>query len=266
VVVVSTHGLRASLRDRGTEGSLGDRAAFFQVFFAREYDFLLSRVSPGDIVIDAGANVGWFSLLASRLVGPKGLVIAIEPEPSNADCLRTNIALNDVTNVIVIERALDAIPDKTVHIVGTGAMAHVGETGPAVTTITLDNILDGLSINQVGAIKMDIEGAEKLVFGVKSASMTLAVARAVAVEIHDLEGAGVVRSRLRADGYTYVSEVKPESEFLMRSMQEGVRRLDLVLKLYGTDVVAVMGRMLAGAVERRPRSGSDTMGLVYASR
>jgi FkbM family methyltransferase len=265
-VIVTTTGLRVGLRDRGTDGWLGDRAAFFQVFFAREYNFLLSRISPGDIVLDAGANIGCFSLQASRRVGPRGVVVSVEPEPSNADRLRANIRLNRISNVIVVERALDAIPDVTVHMVGTGVMARVGQAGNAVRTITLDHVLEELSIEKLDAIKMDIEGAEKAIFAKSATSAVLGSARVVAVEVHDREGAQLVQSRLRADGYSWVGQVKPESHFMISSMLGTARRPDLVLRLYRAEVITVAARILAGGLRTRPRSDSDAVGLVYASR
>ena len=66
----------------------------------------LHRLSPGDTVIDVGANVGWYSLLASMKVGPKGRVIAFEPNPKVAAVLRSNISLNHCANVTIEECAL----------------------------------------------------------------------------------------------------------------------------------------------------------------
>jgi FkbM family methyltransferase len=265
-VIVTTTGLRVGLRDPGTEGARGDRAAFFQVFFAGEYDFLLSRISPGDTVIDAGANIGCFSLQASRQVGPRGVVVAVEPEPSNAACLRANIRLNRVSNVIVIERALDAIPDRTVHIFGTGPMARVQEDGTAVKTITIDDVRNELSVKKIDAIKMDIEGAEKSIFATASTSAVLGEARVIAVEVHDSQGLSLVQTRLRAEGYSHVGRGKPESEFLINSIRRGVRRPDLVMGLYGAELVPVVARMVHGAFKGRPQSGPDLLGLVYANR
>jgi FkbM family methyltransferase len=277
-VIVSAGGLRVSLRDRGQEGSLGDRAAFAQVFFGGGYDFLLGRMSPGDIVLDAGANIGCFAIRASRRVGPRGLVIAVEPEPANVERLRTNFRLNDMTNVVVIERALDAVPDRTVNIVGTGTTASVeaakarlptdptaGAARTAVRTITLDEVMEELSLDRFDIVKMDIEGSENSIFATASTSAALATARAVAVEVHDHEGQGLVQNRLRADGYTYVGEVKEEAGFLVSGLRQGIRHPDLVLKLYGTGVVSVLARMVSGVLSKKQQS-TQVFGTVYASR
>ena len=279
-MIVTTTGLRINLRDRGREGSLGDRAAFCHVFIADEYDFLLSRISAGDVVIDAGANIGCFALRAALRVGPRGVVIAVEPEPSNVACLKGNIQLNAMSNVIVVERALDGVHDKTVHVIGTGTTARVEETGTvidvydrtagisrtAVRTTTLDEVIKDLSIERLDAIKMDIEGAENSVFSTASTSSALGIATTVAVEVHDRDGPRVVQSRLRAEGYSYVGQVKPQSKFLTNSIRRGARRPDLMLMLYGMDIVPVAARMLAAALNQRPDPDSDILGIVYAAR
>jgi FkbM family methyltransferase len=277
-VVISTGGLRISLRDNGTVGSIGDRAAFSHVFFAGEYGFLLCRLSQGDVVIDAGANIGCFSLLASRKVGPNGLVVAVEPEPSNAACLRSNISLNGLTNVVVLERALDAVSDRTVHIVRTGTTASVeglgatldiwdptaGKSRAVVRTITLDDIVKRLSINKVSAIKMDIEGSENSIFATTQTSSVLGAVKAVAVEVHDQAGPRLVQDRLRTEGYSYVGQTKPQSAFFFRSVGRGLSRPDLALKLYGRELPAVGFSLLRDSLRRGPKS--DVLGVVYAAR
>jgi predicted RNA methylase len=60
-----------------------DFSAFYQVFVENSYNNLLECIGKGDIVVDAGANNGVFTVMASVLVGNKGKVISIEPDPRN---------------------------------------------------------------------------------------------------------------------------------------------------------------------------------------
>jgi SAM-dependent methyltransferase len=65
--------------------------------------FIAGRLGEGSVFVDVGANVGYYTLLASRLVGPGGAVYAVEPIPSTAAMLRANVRLNDCRNVVVIK-------------------------------------------------------------------------------------------------------------------------------------------------------------------
>lgn len=64
-----------------------------------EFRFLETVLRPGDYVVDVGANIGLYSLFASRLVGPSGQVTAIEAEPNNADRFERHVALNHRDNI-----------------------------------------------------------------------------------------------------------------------------------------------------------------------
>lgn len=78
-----------------------------------ETSLVLSLLRPGDVFVDVGANVGYFSVLAASMVGPRGAVFAFEPDPDNCRLLRANAELNDLGHCItVVEAALaDATGD-----------------------------------------------------------------------------------------------------------------------------------------------------------
>ncbi len=71
-----------------------------------ETQFILSSLCPGMSFVDVGANIGYFSLLASRMVGEQGKVFAFEPDPANFELLQKNCALNDCDNVGLYKKAL----------------------------------------------------------------------------------------------------------------------------------------------------------------
>jgi FkbM family methyltransferase len=66
----------------------------------------LANLHAGDVVYDVGANIGWYSLLAGRAVGPSGQVFAFEPSVHNAALVAQNAASNRLGNVSVIPAAL----------------------------------------------------------------------------------------------------------------------------------------------------------------
>ncbi len=66
---------------------------------ADEGEWLRGMLAPGQRVVDVGANVGYFTVLMSRLVGPRGSVVAVEPDRDNLRLLRLNLWLNRCHNV-----------------------------------------------------------------------------------------------------------------------------------------------------------------------
>lgn len=120
----------------------------------------------GDVFVDAGANIGFYSLIGSRKVGPAGRVYAVEMVPLTLAQLRDHLALNAAGNVTVIDRALADRDDQSmrVHIppgkFGQASILDGDSTTAAgeVLTITLDRALAGSG--PIRLIKMDLEGAE----------------------------------------------------------------------------------------------------------
>ena len=97
------------LYDRGISRALW-------LFGKRELDhkYLMERVlSPGDRVLDVGANIGYYALMESNLVGPTGMVVALEPSPENIKLLEKNIELNKCQNVKVTENAVSNVVGKS---------------------------------------------------------------------------------------------------------------------------------------------------------
>lgn len=85
-----------------------DRCLSYSLLFKGIYEEVQTKlftrvVKKGDIVIDIGANIGYYSLLASKLVGEEGKVYAFEPEPKNFGLLKRNIELNGARNIIPVQ-------------------------------------------------------------------------------------------------------------------------------------------------------------------
>lgn len=123
----------------------------------------------GDIFVDAGANIGIYTVLAGQLVGAAGRVIAVEMMPDTARILREHISKNHLSNVSVIDQALSNVAGQVVvarvpggqH--GQASIANgvaVGGTEVQVFTTTLSDILE--NVERVALMKMDLEGAEQL--------------------------------------------------------------------------------------------------------
>ncbi|MGB9734496.1 MAG: FkbM family methyltransferase [Conexivisphaera sp.] len=160
----------------------GDYSAFHQVVLMNGYRELLGAIEEGDAVVDAGANIGCFSLSASRLVGKGGIVVAVEPEPHNAEILRRNIRLNEANNVLVVEKALWSSPGVALRISDEGAGSSIGSGGSEVVATTLDEISREMGIRPE-VLKMDIEGSEGA--ALSAAGGALENLRIAEIEVHD---------------------------------------------------------------------------------
>jgi FkbM family methyltransferase len=126
-------------------------------------------LKPGMVVIDIGAHVGFFTLLAARQVGPTGKVYAFEPEPANHLLLLRNIELNGYTNILAQRKAVSSNSGPTdLFLSALDSGSHSihpacarGVTGTArVEATTLDAFLDAEGWPQVDLVKIDVEGAE----------------------------------------------------------------------------------------------------------
>lgn len=125
-------------------------------------------VQPGMTVVDAGAHVGYFTLLAAGLVGETGRVYAFEPEPENYALLVKNVEVNGYRNVVCLQRAVSNKPGDAKLFVGRDSGGHslyppvrrVTTWGIPIETTSLDDFFRKEGWPPVHLIKMDIEGAE----------------------------------------------------------------------------------------------------------
>ena len=122
-------------------------------------------------VWDVGAHVGYHTLLMSKIVGPQGKVLSVEPSPRNIAFLRQHITLNRCTNVELMEAVIQD-RDGKVAFASDGYRGYTGHVGSGAGDLMLPCLaLDSLP-GMPDVIKMDIEGAEALVLGASTRVLT----------------------------------------------------------------------------------------------
>jgi FkbM family methyltransferase len=128
---------------------------------------LFKRVlRSGSKVIDVGANLGWFTLLAATVVGRSGLVISLEPEPKAFSSLVKSVQRNGFKNVIPLNQAasdVDGAQTLFLHrgdSLGNSIVRNFGDGGIPVASSTLDNLARAYGLLAVDLVKVDAEGAE----------------------------------------------------------------------------------------------------------
>jgi len=142
----------------------------FREGYESELAYLERALSPGETFVDVGANLGIYTLVAARIMGPSGRVIAFEPSSQSFSLLKANIALNGFTNVQVYPAAVSDKMGKAFLYDGPdpgqnslGRDPRLEPKGEEVATQSLDRALSQASVERVHVIKMDVEGAEELV-------------------------------------------------------------------------------------------------------
>ncbi len=130
-----------------------------------ELEIMKKEIKEGDVVFDIGANIGYYTLMFAKLVGPKGKVYAFEPDPTNFSLLEKNVKINNYKNVILINKAVGNKTGKIKLYLSeeNHGMHRVYESkyckrAVDIDIIKLDDLFNkGIKLN---FIKMDIEGAE----------------------------------------------------------------------------------------------------------
>ncbi len=127
-------------------------------------------VQPGMTVADIGANLGHHTLILAALVGKTGSVHAFEPHPETFQELVTNTRLNGYGHVHCSHMALSSkTGGATLHLAADAAMHSLGSTKyhdeqtVAVETETLDRYVERHGLSRLDLVKIDVEGAERLV-------------------------------------------------------------------------------------------------------
>jgi len=131
--------------------------------------WLRGRLRPGDTFIDVGANIGYFSVLAARQVGPGGGVVAIEASPRFHEILVENLRANECANVRSVNTAVSDTAERLTfyleHATNLGATTIIRPAKAAQSTFemtaqTLPEILTQEELRCARLIKIDVEGAE----------------------------------------------------------------------------------------------------------
>lgn len=126
--------------------------------------FFLTAIGEGQAVVDIGANIGYYTLIASKIVGPSGKVYAFEPDPVHYGYLLENIEANRCSNVEAVQKAVTSGVEGEALFWPSGSAGSLyggpGTPSVVVRTISLDEFFARLGWPRVDFVKIDVEGAE----------------------------------------------------------------------------------------------------------
>lgn len=173
---------------------LRDEGVGRPIFLNEQYEpaetlFLTQELRQGGVFVDIGANIGYFTTLASRLVGPGGRVIAFEPDPDHCELLRRNLQLNAACNVIVRNEALGDERQtgrlfRSESNFGDHRVAAGGELRASIPIAInrFDRASEELRLARVDFIKIDVQGYEPRVIAGMGDSLERLGVRTVLME------------------------------------------------------------------------------------
>ena len=133
-------------------------------------EIFLENISPGDVVIDVGSNIGDYTLIASKKVGDSGKVLSFEPLSETFLTLNRNLQLNEITNCMFFQKAVGEKPGLANLYKNnlSGTMGHLDSSlngkdlikRDEIEVVTIDDVLTSEHIDTVNMIKIDVEGFE----------------------------------------------------------------------------------------------------------
>lgn len=153
--------LQGSLKGKKWIKGSGINGCWLGTYEIDKQNLFSKYVKPGMIIYDVGANVGFYTLLASILTGSNGKVFSFEPLPENISFLKKHLELNKLSNVNVIEKAAsNKVSTVKFNLGENRSSGHISEKGEIkVETISLDELIKQGNPSP-DLIKFDIEGAE----------------------------------------------------------------------------------------------------------
>ena len=186
------NGIRVHITEDGRDWFTAE-----EVFIGRLYTSNGQKICAGDTVVDVGANIGCFSLLASKLVGSEGRVIAVEPDPQTFRKLQANIELNQAKNIVAFCGAVGETNGQTIlfrHANPLFSSLHEEVDGRVTANqqvptdiLTLDSFFQEHDIDKCQYLKLDCEGSEYGIVRSLSPELAARISQ-ITMEMHSVPG------------------------------------------------------------------------------
>jgi FkbM family methyltransferase len=131
-----------------------------------EISYLKRNLRSGDVFLDIGANIGFYSLIASPIVGDRGMVLAVEADPYNFQKLSMNLKVNNIKNVQALNVGVsdrEEVLRLGLNVTGNrggNSFLSASEHGIHVSCYPLSALLRDKQIDKIRGAKFDIEGFE----------------------------------------------------------------------------------------------------------
>lgn len=178
-------------------GGRGEWYTFYENVVCGEYFLPSVSLGPGDTVVDIGANLGMFALVAARRVGDAGRVLAFEPDPETFGRLQSHIVAHGLSHVEAFNRAVGGA-DGRLRLFRSPRnawstlypeVARLDETASPSVEVEVVSVSKALAEagDRVALLKVDCEGAEYAIFDAMAAEDAARIDQVV-MEVHPVDG------------------------------------------------------------------------------
>jgi FkbM family methyltransferase len=212
------------------QGRGGLLEAVTEVWLDHTYTAGFYRPANGDVIVDAGANVGVFAIQMARQ-NRQCRVFALEPFSENFKCLEANVSRACPENVTCCEVALGAAFSKgQMQSKGSRSLDHIlqvdADAADGVPVIPLSGLFDLAHVQDIDFLKVDIEGSEREAFAAATPDV-LGRFKRIAMEYHDQIAPGtleLVRSVLNSTHEITVRPSKMEGCGILMALRRGLKK------------------------------------------
>jgi FkbM family methyltransferase len=200
-----------------------------QLYDWQEVAFIRNNLSQGAVFFDIGANIGYYSILASSIVKNEGQVVAIEADPYNIEKLQKNIKLNKCVNIQIVKKGVSNIKELlsiNKNLSGNrGGNTFVGavkqDEESAIELEPLIDIVKSLNIGHIDFLKIDIEGYEYRVLDKYFKTQDCIKPKNILIEInvaYQNEGSTSLGTLLANNGYIKIKQFRDNSIFQLATI------------------------------------------------
>lgn len=219
LLVIPLRGIAIDLNTRFPRSKFFFRPLFLnEIYMALKMwePYVCQKLKPlkGDVVFDVGAHIGYYTIYAAKAVGPKGLVVSVEPDPRNFKLLKKNVQHHNLRNVKLMNCALSSFEGTAQFGLSYNPLVSqlVSEKPSSnrktlkVDVTTIDKMCQGLHIDQIDWLKIDVEDGALDVL--KGGTRILRTQENAIIEVPDL----VTLAKLKELGFSLQQIAPSDSE------------------------------------------------------
>lgn len=203
------------------ENSINKQLILDHVRERKATEIMQDFIEPDDVILELGANIGYYVCMESKILSDQGYIYAVEPSPDNVALLQANIALNEVKHIEVFNMAMSDKAGTAKLFMGPACNLHSlvdrsdqrERESIEVQTDSVDHFLQGKK--PISFLRMDVEGYETIIFEGMQETLAAPSLRKLFIEIHPMviepERMQAFFQQLQDHGFSMVAAVSRDN-------------------------------------------------------